>query len=155
MWFMGVDPGLSGGIAILDAGGRCVSTHSMPDTDRDLVDLCEFIAHAGHSTRACVERVGAFPGMGCVSAFTFGRGYGALQVALTAARIPFELVTPPKWQTVMGCRTKGDKNISKARAQALFPAVKVTHAIADCLLIAEFCRRTTAGPGPDGQPIPF
>ncbi len=37
--------------------------------------------------------------------------------------------------------TKGDKNVSKRRAQELFPALKVTHAIADALLIAEFARR--------------
>jgi len=41
----------------------------------------------------------------------------------------------------MGCLTKGDKNVSKRRAQELFPALKVTHAIADALLIAEFARR--------------
>jgi hypothetical protein len=58
-----------------------------------------------------------------------------------AAGIPYDLVLPVKWQTAMSCRTKGDKNVSKARAQQLFPDVKVTHAIADALLIAEFCRR--------------
>jgi hypothetical protein len=42
----------------------------------------------------------------------------------------------------MGCLTKGDKNVSKSRAQELFPSIKVTHAIADALLIAEHNRRT-------------
>ena len=62
-------------------------------------------------------------------------------MALIAAGIPFETVTPAKWQGAMGCRTKGDKNVTKRKAQDLFPGVKVTHAIADALLIAEWGRR--------------
>jgi hypothetical protein len=37
--------------------------------------------------------------------------------------------------------TKGDKNITKRKAQELFPEIKITHAIADSLLIAEYGRR--------------
>jgi hypothetical protein len=79
--------------------------------------------------------------MGVVSAFTFGRGYGGLLMALTALEIPFVDVSPQKWQGAIGCMTKGDKNVSKAKAQAMFPTIKITHAIADALLIAEWCRR--------------
>jgi hypothetical protein len=45
----------------------------------------------------------------------------------------------------MRCLTKGDKNVSKARAQELFPALKITHATADALLIAEYGRRLNLG----------
>ena len=62
-------------------------------------------------------------------------------MALCAATIPYEEVTPQKWQKALGCRTGGDKNVSKARAQALFPLQNITHAIADALLLAEYCRR--------------
>ena len=76
--------------------------------------------------------------MGVVSAFTFGRGYGNIEMALTAAGIPFERVRPQVWQKALGCLTKGDKNITKRKAQELFPSIKVTHAIADSLLIANY-----------------
>jgi hypothetical protein len=33
--------------------------------------------------------------------------------------------------------------VSKRKAQELFPGIKVTHAIADALLIAEYNRRTS------------
>jgi hypothetical protein len=79
--------------------------------------------------------------MGVTSAFTFGRGYGSLLMALTAKRVPFDEVPPGTWQKTMGCLSGGDKNVTKRRAQQLFPAVKVTHAVADALLIAEFARR--------------
>jgi hypothetical protein len=41
----------------------------------------------------------------------------------------------------MGCLTKGDKNVSKKRAQELFPSIKCTHATSDALLIAEYGNR--------------
>jgi crossover junction endodeoxyribonuclease RuvC len=140
MNYIGIDPGKSGGIAIITPGGGAYA-HKMPETDRDLLDLLsEFSAD---DNRAVLEQVHAMPGQGVTSTFTFGRGYGKLEMALCAALIPFETVTPQKWQKLMGCLTKGDKNVSKAAAQRLFPHLKVTHAIADALLIAEYCRRTS------------
>jgi hypothetical protein len=64
-------------------------------------------------------------------------------MGLTAAGIPFERISPQAWQKSLGCMTGGDKNISKRRAQELFPTMNVTHATADALLIAEYGRRTT------------
>lgn len=140
MNYIGIDPGKSGGIAIITPGGGAYA-HKMPETDRDLLDLLsEFSAD---DNRAVLEQVHAMPGQGVTSTFTFGRGYGKLEMALCASLIPFETVTPQKWQKLMGCLTKGDKNVSKAAAQRLFPHLKVTHAIADALLIAEYCRRTS------------
>jgi hypothetical protein len=59
-------------------------------------------------------------------------------MALTAAGIPFERVRPQVWQKAMGCMTKGDKNVSKRKAQELFPSIKVNHYVADSLLIASY-----------------
>jgi hypothetical protein len=91
--------------------------------------------------RAYLEQVHSSPQMGVKSAFTFGNGFGHLEMALTAAGIPFERVRPQVWQKAMGCMTKGDKNVSKRKAQELFPSLKVNHYIADALLIAEYGRR--------------
>ena len=35
--------------------------------------------------------------------------------------------------------------MSKAKAQQLFPNLKITHAIADSLLIADYCRQIRLG----------
>lgn len=152
MLFIGVDPGVSGGIACIDDHAVVHGTFKMPETDRDLWDLLDEIDSRWHHppvpVRAVLEKVnpGVFgrPGakMGVVSAFTFGGNYRALKMALTAADIPFDEVLPVKWQTELSCRSRGDKNITKARAQQLYPQVKVTHAIADALLLAEYGRRT-------------
>ena len=59
-------------------------------------------------------------------------------MALTAAGISFERIRPQVWQKSLGCMTGGDKNITKRRAQELFPQLKITHATADALLIAYY-----------------
>jgi len=136
---IGVDPGANGAIAWIDERGKsCVE--KMPDTLQDLWELIISISlnagTGGLGVRAYLEAVSSSPQMGVVSSFSFGRGYGNLEMALTAAGIPFERVRPQVWQKAMGCMTKGNKNISKAKAQELFPDKKVIHATADALLIA-------------------
>ena len=147
---IGIDPGKNGGIAWITDGKPCVE--KMPETLTDLWELIEDIATGAMCSHECrssimkayLESVHSSPQMGVKSSFTFGNGFGHLEMALTAAGIPFERVTPQKWQKALGCLTKGDKNVSKRRAQELFPQMKVTHATADALLIAEFGRRASA-----------
>lgn len=154
MTIIGIDPGKSGGIAWLGDNGPCVE--KMPDTLADLWEIMENIL-LSHSVRggslvvpggikAFIEVVHSSPQMGVKSAFTFGNGFGHLEMALTAAGIPFERVRPQQWQKTMGCLTKGDKNVSKRKAQELFPSLKITHATADAILIAEYGRRTQPRP---------
>jgi len=141
---IGVDPGANGAIAWIDERGKsCVE--KMPDTLQDLWDLILDIKCSSwdqhQPCKAYIEQVSSSPQMGVVSSFSFGRGYGNLEMALTAAGIPFERVRPQVWQKAMGCMTKGNKNISKQKAQELFPDKKVIHATADALLIALYGSR--------------
>lgn len=142
---IGIDPGLKGGIAWISDGKPCVE--KMPDTVKDLWELLQDITGGlrvrGYllSFKAYVESVHSSPQMGVKSAFTFGQGLGRLEMALTAAGIPFERVRPQEWQKSMKCMSGGDKNITKAKAQELFPSLTITHATADALLIAEYGRR--------------
>ena len=139
---IGIDPGANGGIAWITDGKACVE--KMPDTLQDLWELIRDITNHprssldGRKYKAYIEQVSSSPQMGVVSAFSFGRGYGNLEMAITAAGIPFERVRPQVWQKALGCMTKGDKNVSKRKAQELFPDSKVTHATADALLIAYY-----------------
>ena len=155
MIYIGIDPGVSGGIAMIDRDGTVVDAVTMPTTFADIVDVLRQPAEDGHGARAALERVhaGVFGGkagkMGVVSAFTFGRGVERLQCALEVAQIPYDEVLPVKWQGALGCLSKGDKNVTKRRAQQLFPSLTITHAIADALLMAEFCRRTHGRYGKD------
>lgn len=140
---IGIDPGASGGIAFIpDSLPSKAWASKMPETLADLWDVLDGVGFDSTSHHACLEKVHSMPGQGVASSFKFGQGFGHLEMALTASRIPFTYVTPQKWQKELQCLTGGDKNVSKARAQQLFPHLKITHAIADSLLIAEYCRRT-------------
>lgn len=152
MLYLGIDNGSSGAIAALKGAGPVLGfaelhrVDKMPATDAELLALLEAVTE--NRTRqafAILEHAQSFPKMGTSSAFNYGRGYGAMQMALHAAGIPFDIVVPRKWQAALSCLSKGDKNVTKRRAEQLFPAVKVTHAIADALLIAEYCRRIKSG----------
>ena len=137
---IGIDPGKNGAIAILN-DGVLEAVHGMPQTVADLTDLVRSIVAArpaGAQITAYVEQVHSSPQMGVVSAFTFGRGLGNLEAALAAFGVRLVWVRPQVWQKALGCLTGGDKNVSKRRAQELFPGLKITHGNADALLIARY-----------------
>jgi Holliday junction resolvasome RuvABC endonuclease subunit len=148
--YIGIDPGKSGGIALIDdEAARSVTFKLEKATERDVADwLGAVIARdvSGYSVLAAavIEKVASTPQMGVCSAFTFGKSYGFLRGLLIGAGIPFVEVTPQKWQKAMGCMSKGDKNVTKAKAQQLYPNEKITHATADALLLATYCRQNHA-----------
>lgn len=161
MIILGIDPGASGAIAALcSLPIQRERVSGIIKADSSYRDLCDFIvgvAGNGQPVHGYLERVSAGPGAGATGMFRFGQSFGALQMLLTAYHIPFDLVSPVKWQVAMGCARpsvpKGapkesqteHKNRTKNRAQQVFPDVQITHAIADALLIAEYGRRLRNG----------
>lgn len=113
-------------------------------TERELVEevILSVDLLKAYGSRACfMEKVGQIRGDSAQGAFTFGHIDGLLRGALYASGINPCSVYPQAWQAAMECPTGGQKNISKARAAGLFPGEKITHTIADSLLIAEYGRR--------------
>ena len=111
-------------------------------------DVADFLRYGPDVDHAYIERVASMPGQGVASTFKFGRSYGFLRGLLVAFAIPFEEVAPGVWQKPFGLPTlkkagsiTAKKNAHRAKAQQLFPGVKMTHAVADALLIAEWGRR--------------
>lgn len=137
---VGADPGASGGLALVYSDGTA-EAYKMPETECDVLDLARELRSrwdgAGVPT-ATIERVHAMPRQGVSSTFKFGVSYGGLRMALLAASFALHEVTPVAWQRAMKCLTRGDKRISKARAQQMFPGMKVTHSTADSLLLASY-----------------
>jgi Holliday junction resolvasome RuvABC endonuclease subunit len=145
---VGIDPGQSGGIGIIDADGSFVTSFKFKDqTDADISEIFRYIQElqgvmSENSVYALLEKVHSMPKQGVASSFTFGMSFGFLKAMLTAHKIPWDFVQPNTWQKALGCQTHGDKNITKSKAQRQWPGVKITHANADALLIAEYCRIT-------------
>lgn len=137
MGWMGVDPGVSGGLVWI-TDGRVVAA-KMGESE---AETWEWFERMGPLTvSAVVEKVGAMPKQGVSSTFTFGKSYGIVLGCLAAARIPYELVRPAVWQKQMMCLSGGDKRVTKQKAEQLYPEVKVVHWMADALLIATYARR--------------
>ena len=139
---LGIDPGQSGCIA-------CVGDHVwVRPASGTLQEVWEIIYNAkvlDDPALALIENVHPMQGWGISTAGKFMRNYGNLEAFLTAASIPFEYVTPSVWQGALGCRSKGDKKVTRAKAQQLYPHLKPTHTTADGLLIATFGLRKTVG----------
>ena len=141
-YFMGLDPGKSGGIALISEDGEQAIAQKVTDSERDL--WLFFKEYSSEVQFAKLELVHSSPQMGVRSAFSFG-SYGFLRGILIASEIPFDEVRPQKWMKHLSCLTGGDKNVTKRKAQQLFPKLKITHAVADALLIAEYCRQIRLG----------
>ena len=155
MIYIGVDPGKSGAIAeIWEPPAHVRAVRASKFADKTPADMCSLFSNlSGGGVFALIEKVHAMPGQGVTSMFSFGYSAGMLEAFLVAAGIPYEFVRPQEWQKEFGLIFRGKnltatekKNRHKAAAQQLFPDMTITHANADALLIAEYCRRTrTAG----------
>lgn len=152
---IGIDPGLAGGIAVLDIDGNVVDIRKMPPTPQDILDcLRKYCGTTIFSNEVVcyLEKVGhGMPGQSSKSTATFARHNGHLEMALLALGIQTNEVTPNKWEKHYQLgkstgRSKTEwKNKLKAKAQQLFPKEKVTLAVCDALLLAEYGRKQEVG----------
>ena len=157
MIYFGIDPGVRGGIARISCvNGKLKAVELWSFTDHTLHDLVGLFSSLFQHTfyreiLVTLERVHALPSTfrGCSTSWTLAENFSAIKTLLTMHEIPFELVLPEKWQTVMGVRIKktekkvDKKKINREKAQALFPKLAgITKDTADALLIAEYNRRT-------------
>lgn len=162
--FLGIDPGVGGGLAAIGCYGQpdprvvnWVEVTAMPKSEEEtwawLNRWPEFWTRQGKRVRAAIEKVGGYregSGGNIGSAmFTFGANYGMLRAFLIALGIPFDTVSPRKWQGSLGIPKKrpGEtkpqwKKRLMSKAEELFPKTKVTLATADALLLVEYLRRT-------------
>lgn len=142
---IGIDPGVNGGIAVYSCDlKRVVELIKMPSTPQELLSLLKIYKK---NSVCYLERVQGVPGNGASQMFNFGRGFGQIEMALMACKIPYTEVTPQKWQKELQLGHKGTKTTSqwknklKTKAQQLFPDInKITLDVSDSLLILEYGR---------------
>lgn len=141
--YLGIDPGASGGLAIISSNP---SGWDMPSTERDIWELIDHLSDS--CDKALIEWIHpAIQGIGKSPMSKLYGNYMACRMALVAAEIPFDDVKPAAWQKELGMKRSKDekqhkwKGRLKQKAQQLFPQCHVTLKTADALLIAEYCRR--------------
>lgn len=148
---IGIDPGCTGAIVVMTESRNYVAHLNMPTIKvgtKSRVNgaavaaflretIGEFAAHA------YLEAVGAMPGQGVSSMFTFGHAAGVVEGILQGACIPYTLVTPQSWKKRAGL-IGADKDAARSRAIQLYPDLRILdlkgkgQAVADAILIARF-----------------
>lgn len=146
MYIIGIDPGVSGTMSIVNLNGDCREVYAFSKyTEHDLRIVLEDFATL-HECKAFLEEVHAMPRDGKKQAFSFGNNFGFWRGLMTGLKIPYEPIIPLKWQNglklkLRGLEYKQKKNKLKGIAQQWYPHLKPTLDTCDALLIAEYGRR--------------
>lgn len=167
MIVLGIDPGLSGGLALVEAadGGhpRLLAAGDVPTTGEkakrrvDVAAVLMFIRrHPPH--HAVIERAQAMPDQGSSSGFVYGRAVGALEACVEGLLIPRTTIESLAWKKAHGL-VKREKEDSRQRAINLFPgalafARKMDHNRAEAALIAWYGIMLLRGTVPRAAPPP-
>jgi crossover junction endodeoxyribonuclease RuvC len=124
----GIDPGLTGALAVLDFQDFVLHLWDTPtvsvqvgDKIRKRCDPDAFVAALSRHPLdyALIENVQSTPNDGHVGAFTFGKVTGIAIGCCAGLDIPLASVSPAKWKMAM--QVPADKKASKTRASGLFP----------------------------------
>lgn len=151
--FVGLDPGLHGGYAVIppvvniECGIMPVSGGTI-DVKQLLFYICSIYSAANMRPHVIIEKVGAMPKQGVSSTFKFGMGYGQLIGMCQATNIPYTLVTPQAWKKAVLAGTDKSKEAAIAFCRREYPNVnlipercRVPHdGIADALCLAHYGR---------------
>jgi crossover junction endodeoxyribonuclease RuvC len=141
---LGVDPGITGGIAFLFANR--VVAEDIPTAGGEVdVDTLVRRVREMQPALAIIERANAMPKQGVSSTFKYGVAYGALRTVVALCNIPYRLVTPGKWKNHF--RLDADKEQSRALAIQFWPGCgyfsrKKDHGRAEAALIARYGAET-------------
>jgi len=133
---VGIDPGLSGAIALFD--GKDLYAFDMPvlsysvsggktRKEINIGKLANIITQAGSPRNAYMEAINGRSSQGGFTEFRFGESYGMAKAALVLTGTPYELISPQKWKNYFGLKkTKGMttpefKTLSRELAMKMFP----------------------------------
>tara|TARA_B100000214_G_scaffold69407_1_gene46307 strand:+ start:343 stop:831 length:489 start_codon:yes stop_codon:yes gene_type:complete len=154
MRIIGIDPGLSGGIAILD-NLKIFDLFDMPIMSEgkknknqlnsaQLVNIIKKHIVLG-KTFVIVEQVSAMPGQGVTSMFNFGQTFGSIKGICAALNLPIFYVRPAKWKKHFEL-INSSKDASRTKVIEMYPSIsdrlsrKKDVNKADAILIGRYFR---------------
>ena len=136
MKIIGIDPGLSGAIAVLE-NNKVLNIFDMPVMSEGkknkrqlnsalLVNLIKENIENSEEVAVVVEQVNAMPGQGVTSMFNFGQTFGAIKGICAALELPIFFVRPSKWKKHFEL-INASKDSSKTKAIEMYPKQKKKH----------------------------
>ena len=157
MKVIGIDPGLSGAIAILE-DGKVQNIFDMPVmaegkknkrqlNSAQLVNIIKENTKINEEILVVVEQVNAMPGQGVTSMFNFGQTFGAIKGVCAALKLPIFFVRPSKWKKHFEL-INSSKDASRTKVLEMFPILsnqlskKKDVNKSDAILIAKFFHET-------------
>ena len=157
MIIIGIDPGLSGAIAILENNEvkKILEIPVMSEGKKNkrqlnnaqLVNLLKDNIKDFNDASVVVEQVNAMPGQGVTSMFNFGQTFGAIKGICAALGLPIYFVRPAKWKKYFNL-INSEKDASRTKAIEVFPYIsqqlskKKDANKADAILISSFFYET-------------
>ena len=155
MRIIGIDPGLSGGIAVLD-DLKIFDVYDMPIMSEgkknknqlnsaQLVNIIKKNIISNEDTFLIVEQVSAMPGQGVTSMFNFGQTFGSIKGICAALNLPIFFVRPAKWKKHFDL-INSSKDASRTKVIEMYPSIsprltkKKDVNKADAILIARYFR---------------
>ena len=157
MKYIGIDNGMSGGIAIIEEK-KILELIPMPvvqSTDSrneyDINTITEIIKKYPDATMI-IEKAHAMPLLGTIQAFSFGKCYGIMLGIAGALKMPVNIVHSKTWQKEMFRDLNSDntKQASVIIAKQLYPnqtflptlrSKKPSDGLTDAILIATYGQR--------------
>lgn len=147
MRVIGIDPGATGAIVMIDDGVP-IEWMEMPvmtvgkTTRVNAADVAGFIS-GSLAAHIFIESVHSMPKQGVASSFNFGCSFGVVLGVVGALGVPYTLVTPQSWKKAAGL-IGTDKDAARTRAIQLWPRWTELgkkakgQALADAALIARY-----------------
>ena len=132
MKIFGIDPGLSGAIAILEKK-KVLSLFDMPVmaegkknkkqlNSAQLVNIIRENSIGEEEIVVVVEQVNAMPGQGVTSMFNFGQTFGAIKGVCAALNLPIFFVRPSKWKKYFEL-INSSKDSSRTKVIEMYPSL--------------------------------
>ena len=157
MKIVGIDPGLSGAIAILKEN-KVLGIFDMPVmaegkknkkqlNSAQLVNILRENIQDKEESAVVVEQVNAMPGQGVTSMFNFGQTFGAIKGVCAALELPIFFVRPSKWKKHFEL-INSSKDSSRTKVIEMYPSLsnqlskKKDVNKSDAILIARFFNET-------------
>ena len=157
MKIIGIDPGLSGAIAIIE-NNTVLGIFDMPVmaegkknkrqlNSAQLVNIIKEYVIKEEEIVVVVEQVNAMPGQGVTSMFNFGQTFGAIKGVCAALNLPIFFVRPSKWKKYFEL-INASKDSSRTKAIEMYPSLsnhltkKKDVNKSDAILIARYFNET-------------
>ena len=132
MKILGIDPGLSGAIAILE-NKNVLKLFDMPVmaegkknkkqlNSAQLVNIIKKNINKSDDIAVVVEQVNAMPGQGVTSMFNFGQTFGAIKGVCAALNLPIFFVRPSKWKKYFEL-INSSKDSSRTKVIEMYPSL--------------------------------